>query len=369
LAADYREGCKLPRWAEQNFDAAHMSGDPAIPMIADGVCRGLLDRPEDAAAVADLYRGAVELADVHRPAEMHTLGYLPGRPGTTLEYGVADFALALLGDRLGHSADADRFLADSLRYRTILDPDTKWVRPRAADGSWSTPFDPSDETGFQEGNSWQYSWLAPHDARGLFDRMGGDGVAADRLDQLFAAPPEVQTRATAFGLDYRVPQYAPGNEHDLQVPAMYAFAGKPARAQAELRELDQVFRATPDGLPGNDDLGSLSAWYAWNALGLMPVTPGAPFLVIGSPRFARVELDVGDGAPFTIDAAGGSDLAPYVQRAEVDGHAVGASWVPSTTLRPGRGLRLTLGPTPDTSPHAPPPSASTDPLAAFGCHL
>jgi predicted alpha-1,2-mannosidase len=329
----------------------------------------LLDRPEDASTVADLYRGAVELADVHRPPELASLGYLPGRPGTTLEYGVADFALALLADRLGHPADADRFLAGSLRYRFILDPDTKWVRPRAADGSWATPFDPTDETGFQEGNSWQYSWLAPQDARGLFDRMGGDGAAADRLDQLFAAPPEVQTRATAFGLVYRAPQYAPGNEHDLQVPAMYAFAGKPWRTQAELREVKQVFRATPDGLPGNDDLGSLSAWYVWSALGLGPVTPGAPFLVVGSPQFGRVELHVSDGAPFTIAASGGSDVAPYVQRAVLGGAPVTASWVPAAALRAGETLRLTMGPTPDTSPHEPPPSASAAPLRAFDCGL
>ncbi|MEY2567110.1 MAG: hypothetical protein QOE35_1639 [Actinomycetota bacterium] len=369
LAADYREGGQLPRWAEQNFDAAHMSGDPAIPMIADGVCRGLLDRPEDASALADLYQGAVELADVHRPPELGSLGYLPGRPGTTLEYGVADFSLALLANRLGHPADADHFLAGSLRYRSVLDPDTKWVRPRAADGSWGTPFDPTDETGFQEGNSWQYSWLAPQDARGLFDRMGGDAAAADRLDQLLAAPPEVQTRATAFGLVYRAPQYAPGNEHDLQVPAMYAFAGKPWRAQAELREVKQVFRATPDGLPGNDDLGSLSAWYVWSALGLGPVTPGAPFLVVGSPQFGRVELHVGSGAPFTIAASGGSDAAPYVQGAVLGGAPVTASWVPAAALRSGETLEVAMGPTPDTSPHAPPPSASADPLAAFGCGL
>jgi len=87
-----------------------------------------------------------------------------GNAGTTLEYGVADFSLALLADALGHDADAARFLKASLNYRNLLDPSTGWIRPRNADGSWYSPFDPAfDETGFQEGNSWQYSWLAPHD--------------------------------------------------------------------------------------------------------------------------------------------------------------------------------------------------------------
>ncbi|MEY2474960.1 MAG: hypothetical protein QOG87_275 [Actinomycetota bacterium] len=373
LAADYREGGRLPRWGEQNFDAGHMSGDPVIPMIADGLCRGVL-RTEDGAAADDLYRGAVELADVHRPPELATLGYLPDRPGTTLEYGVADFALALAARALGHEADSERFLVASQRYRTILDPETKWIRPRNADGSWystvGTTYVPADEHGFQEGNSTQYSWLAPHDGQGLVDAMGGDAVAVDRLDQLFAAPPEVATRLTFFGIRYPAPFYAPGNEHDLQVPWMYPFAGAPARTQAVLRQIKQVFRPTPEGLPGNDDLGSLSAWYVWSALGFGPVTPGAPFFVVGSPQFARVELTVGRGSgTFVIDAPGAGELAPYVQSAAVNGRPLAASWFYASRVRPRGSVRLVMGPrpAPDAGRLARPPSVSSRSLSAFGC--
>ncbi len=145
------------------------------------------------------------------------------------------------------------------------------MRPRNDDGTLAHAVRPgADETGFQEGNSWQYSWLAPHDARGLFDRMGGDAAAVERLDTHFSqalgavvpvAVAEAQNRATLFGLVYRTNQYAPGNEHDLQTPWMYAFAGQPWKTQSVQRQLQGAFRATIDGLPGNDDLGSLSAWY------------------------------------------------------------------------------------------------------------
>jgi putative alpha-1,2-mannosidase len=192
--------------------------------------------------------------------------------------------------------------------------------------------------------------------------MGGDAVAVDRLDQLFTAPPEVQTKVTFFGVRYPVPQYAPGNEHDIQVPWMYPFAGQPWRTQAELRELKQVFRPTPDGLPGNDDLGSLSAWWVWNALGFGPVTPGAPFFVIGSPQFERVEVHMSNGKgakPFVIEAPGSSDLAPYVQG--------GPSWVRAAAVRPGGSLQRAMGPLPDRTPKAAPPSATDSSLAAFGC--
>ena len=366
LLADHREGGRLPRWGEQNFDAAHMSGDPAIPMIADGVCRGILDAG-DADALLD---AAIELTGKRDPA-LAKLGWLPDRPGTTLEYGGADFALALLADVLGRGDEAARRRADSLRYRHILDPETRWVRPRHADGSWQDPFDPTEETGFQEGNSWQYSWLAPHDARGLYDRMGGDAAAVERLDSFFSMPPEAQTNATFFGIVYRLPQYAPGNEHDIQVPWMYPFAGQPWKTMSEHQDIRRLFHPAPDGLPGNDDLGGLSGWYVFSALGFGPVTPGAPLYVLGSPVFERVVVAPDGGRPFRVEADGASPLAPYVTAATIGGRPLGGAWLYDASLRRGETLKLTMGDEPDEDFGAAaalrPPSASDSALARFGC--
>jgi predicted alpha-1,2-mannosidase len=366
LLADAREGGKLPRWAEQNFDASHMSGDPAIPMIADGFCRGLVDP----AAADELYAEAVELRG-HRPAELDQLGYLPMKPGTTLEYGVGDFALAVLAGGLGRDADAAQWLERSLVYRNILDPETRWVRPRKADGSWHSPFLAVDETGFQEGNSWQYSWLAPHDARGLYDRMGGDRVARRRLDTLFALPPDVQNQGNGFGTVYRTPQYAPGNEHDLQVPWMYPFARQPWKSAREHRDIQSLFRPTLDGLPGNDDLGSLSAWYVFSALGFGPVTPGAPFQVIGSPQFDGARISPRGGQRFSVESRGASLLARYVRSARLDGRSLDRAWFEDARLRDGGRLVLEMSARPNrewaSSASAVPPSASDSPLERFGC--
>jgi predicted alpha-1,2-mannosidase len=367
LLATYRESGKLPRWGEQNIDPAHMSGDPAIPMIADAACRGLLSDAEQ----AELYGAAKDLV-ARRPAELAQLGYLPMKPGTTLEYGGADFALALLARRAGDDAGAAAALARSLNYRNILDPETRWVRPRNADGTWYEPFSPTDETGFQEGNAWQYSWLAPHDARGVFDRMGGDAAVVERLDHLFTLPAEAQNRATAFGTAYRLDQHAPGNEHDMQVPWMYPFAGAPWGTQRELSEIRTLFRPTLDGLPGNDDLGSLSAFHVFSALGFGPVTPGAPFHVVGSPVFERVTLRPSRGQAFTVEAPGASIAAPYVRRATLNGRPLEGAWFRETALkRKGGTLRLEMGSEPNTTwgtdPADRPPSASDSPLSAFAC--
>jgi predicted alpha-1,2-mannosidase len=367
LLDDARLGGHLPRWGEQDFDANHMSGDPALPTITDGYCRGLLG-PSEARA---LYAAGLERVG-KRPPELARLGYLPGNAGTTLEYGVADFALALLARGTGHSDDATRFTSSSLRYRKLLDPSTRWIRPRAADGSWRTPFKPTDEDGFQEGNSWQYSWLAPHDARGLYDRMGGNGAAASRLDHLFSEPPDAQVGQNGFGTQYKTDQYAPGNEHDIQVPWMYPFAREPWRTAAVTRSLRAVFRPAPHGLPGNDDLGGLSSWYVWNALGLSPVTPGAPLYVIGSPAFPRSTIDpAGAGAPITIDAPATSATNQYVQAAKLGGKSLGRAWLYDSALKSARHLVLAMGSKEGapwgTAAKAVPPSVSDSPLSRFGC--
>ena len=384
LLADRREGGKLPRWGEQNFDASHMSGDPAIPTIVDGWCRGVL-RGVDPADIEGLYTAMQELV-ARREGAWHEKGYLPLQTssrgaGTTLEYGVADFALALMAHSLGRTDDAARYVQLSRAYEHLLDvEDTKWIRPRNSDGSWLTPFDPAhDETGFQEGNSWQYSWLAPHDARGLFDGMGGDAAALSRLDTHFsykagarvpAVVAEAQSRVTAFGLVYRTNQYAPGNEHDLQTSWLYPYARQPWKTQAVQRQIQGVFRPTVDGLPGNDDLGSLSAWYVWSALGLGPVTPGAPFYVVGSPVFTSATLDL-PGADVVIKAPGASVAAKFVGSARLGGRPLDRAWLTHGELLGGGTLELTMQTEPNRAwargPEAVPPSLSDSPLGRFAC--
>lgn len=375
LLADAQQGGLLPRWAEENYDPAHMSGDPAIPMVVDGYCRGLIGGSEAQA----LYDEAVKLVR-NRPADWQQLGYDAldkhgSGAGTTLEYGIADFDLALMAHGLGHDADAARWLAQSLSYRSLLDPSTKWIRPRNSDGSWyqgDTPlgFQPTEETGFQEGNSWQYSWLVPQDPRGLFARMGGDAAAVSRLDHLFAEPAALQNQQTVFGIAYRSDQWAPGNETDLGAPYLYPFAHQPWKTQAELRAAQGDWYPTADGEPGNDDLGGLSGWYVWTALGIGPFTPGAPLYMVGAPVFTSARIALGDGRAFTIDSPGASLAGKYVQSATLDGRPLNRAWFADAALRRGGRLHLAMGTAPNkawASENAP-PSVSDSPLSAFGCH-
>lgn len=379
----HRQAGYLPRWQQGPRDASHMSGDPVIPFIGEGWCRGLLGAGER----DDLFDAMASLEASRR--ERIVLGYIPvdkpgsifdeiaggsGVAGTTLEYGVADFALALMADSDGRGAEAARLAQQSLNYRNLQDPDSGFIRPRHDDGSWLTPFLPELNYGFQEGTSWQYSWLAMQDFAGLVEGMGGNADVERRLDQFFALPlnlvpalwPFVQNQLTVFGTLYYGNQYAPGNEHDLQAPYVYNYIGAPWKAQLVARNAARIYAPTPLGLPGNDDLGALSGWLVWSMIGLYPMNPGTPLAVVGSPVFSKVTLQRPD-RPLVIDAPGAGPLNSFVDGLLLDGNELRQPWL----ILPRGSATITLRTTPLPSASwgadAPPPSISTGTLNDFGC--
>jgi predicted alpha-1,2-mannosidase len=393
----YRETGYLPRWTYANQDPGHMSGNPVIPFIGEGWCRGVLD-DFTAEEKKELFDAMLERTQNNPGGDYEQRGYAPvdelgeyfagipqvhrlhdeggGNAGTTLEYGLADFSLALMADELGLESERDSLLDRATFYRNLLDPETKWIRPRYANGDWMDPFVPETDYGFQEGTSWQYSWLAMQDLRGLFDRMGGDAAVQERLDQFFNLPasgtapvvwPKVQNQATMFGLLYKGNQYAPGNEHDLQAPFLYNYAGAPWKTQAVARGAASLYTATPDGLPGNDDLGALSGALVWTMLGVYPVTPGSPTYTIASPVFTKATIHLPHG-DFVIDSPAASTIAKFIQSATFtddkgDTTAQDTTWFTHGDIRKGATLTLDMGPVPDmewgTRADAAPPSIAS----------
>lgn len=368
---------QLPRWQLANRNPGYMSGDPAVMFVGEAWCRGLLDAAQREQAWAAL------LATVTPRDEALARGYLPsaqpnnlfeaisgnGREaGTTLEYGLADFALAAMARARGDDAVYQQRLAQSLNYRNLLDPQSGWIRPRDDNGAWATPFQPEYAHGFQEGTSWQYSWLAQHDYAGLFAGMNAVGNVEQRLDTFFGAPlnqlpllwPAVQNQITLFGIVYLGNQYAPGNEHDLQAPYAYNYLGAPHKTQIAARAAASLYTDTALGMPGNDDLGALSGWLVWTMLGVYPINPGLPHFVIGSPEFASAVLKRPTG-DFLI----AREHDGYISAAQLDD----ASLVSASFVLPRGASTLSLQ-TSQQVTHAfdaLPPSISTHPIEAFGC--
>ncbi|MFY9588899.1 MAG: GH92 family glycosyl hydrolase [Actinomycetota bacterium] len=379
-----QEGGRLPRWNLMNQYADFMNGEPAIPAIVDGFCRGVV-APADVEPLYEAMRTLALDPAHHRDPVYLEAGFIPydlvnSGASSTLEHAIADFALALMAERLGKTADRDALLKLAANYRNVVDGQgTRFVRPRLSDWSWLTPYHPELPDGFREGTGWQYTWLVPQDVRGLVEMLGGDAVARQKLDTFFSAAlaehvpfvvPEIQRDLSLFGIAYVGNQYSPDNEHDLQAPFLYNYVGQPWKTQAIVRNLQSAYRPTPDGLPGNDDLGTMSAWYIWSALGFYPETAGAPLYVVASPVFTEAKIRL-PGGTFTVTAPGASLLGKYVQSASLNGEPHDRSWFTHDAIAPGGSVEFRMGPAANRSwaagPEAAPPSMSTDTLSRFGC--
>lgn len=375
---------KLPRWQLGPKNPGYMSGDPAVPFIGEGWCRGLLSDAEQTRAW-DAITNTFALRDDdiqlgYKPTGQpdHPAHYAEGGPrdaGTTLEFALADFSASAMAHSVGNNGDAAQRESQSLNYRNLFDSETGWIRPKDADGEWITPFQPEAGYGFQEGTSWQYSWLAMHDLAGLFERMETVESVEQRLDQFFGfganmAPmgwSTAQNQTTAFGLVYYGNQYAPGNEHDLHAPYLYNYAGAAWKTQIAAASAASIYTGETTGLPGNDDLGALSGWLVWTMLGVYPMNPGLPLFTIGSPVFEKAIVQRPQGN-LVIDAAGASPVAGYVVESKLNQQASDLNWfiLPRTETE----LSLTVSATPDPDwGSSAPPSLSTHQISDFGCAI
>jgi predicted alpha-1,2-mannosidase len=262
----------------------------------------------------------------------------------TLEYASDDFAIAQLARSRGHESEYGLFLKRSENWKNLLDPETHWIRPRNSDGTWLAGFDPehslpkrnnapvsSDQRGFEEGNTYQYSFMIPFDYPELFAAMGGDAAVEPRLDKFFL-------KLRCWG----EPCFNIENEPDFVTPYAYVFAGEPWKSQDAITRIEQqTFNATPSGIPGNDDLGATSGVYVWSALGFYPAVPGVGGLVLGTPMFDKATLRLTEGRILVVTREG---AGIYVQSVTLDGASYPSLWLPLSKLRAGTTeLHFTMG--------------------------
>jgi predicted alpha-1,2-mannosidase len=294
-----REAGAPPRWELAGAESDVMVGDPADIVLADSAVKGIV--PDGLREVAPVLVAAAS-SGTHRPAaaQYDLLGYVPmdvaetvwGPVSTTLEYALADSALSRLLETLGLSDPS--LEARSLGFLALWDG--TFLRPRFADGSFFSPFDPdaldgsrfyqrSGGPGYVEGTAWTYLFAAPRSLPALVDKMGGEGAFLPRLQAFF-------DQGKLLGW----------NEPDLAYPYLFShFAGQLPRTGPPVRSLLSRFTTARDGLPGNDDAGTLSAFYVFSAIGLYPDVPATADYAIGSPIFDRSELSI-PGGTFVIES-------------------------------------------------------------------
>ena len=304
----YREWGWLPKWELYGRETFTMEGDPAVPVIVDTWMKGLRDF--DMATAYEAMRKSATTPGAQNPLRPDIdpyieRGYIPlgfyaqdlaGDVSVShaLEYYMADAALSLLADSLGKKEDAALFRARSLGYKHYYSPESGTLRPIHPDGTFLSPFDPqagenfTAAPGFHEGSAWNYTFYVPHDVEGLTRLMGGKRKFVDKLQMVFDE-----------GL------YDPANEPDIAYAYLFSrFRGEEWRTQKETRRLlDKYFTTAPDGIPGNDDTGTMSAWAVFTMLGLYPDCPGEPYYTLTAPTFDRVEIDT-DGGTLVIERHG-----------------------------------------------------------------
>lgn len=385
----------LPRWGYANFDTNIMTGDPVTPFLVDLWKYGALAGNERQA-----WQALWQNANGRPPAMSRAQGragndtYLvrgfvpydraspskgmdvdPHHGGSaTLEYALADCALAQMATALGEDTAAATLRGRGGNWRkvwddTVVDAQTGFrgfPRPRVEDGAWyATPrgeYNPRSQHGFHEGTAWQYQWLVQQDVPGLIAAMGGTEQTGKRLDAFFAYDALLADPAKAARKQWVVGsydyynqfRYNPNNEPDLHAPWMYTLIGQPAKTAVILRAAQSLFTNAPNGVTGNDDLGTMSAWSLFSAIGLYPAMPGTGRLIVHPPRFERVALDLGAGKTLRIEAPGaGRAPVQYIQAVTFDGVASPNVWLDWDRVREGGTLRFTLGDTPGTWGTAP----------------
>lgn len=270
-----------------------------------------------------------------------------GGAAETLEMSGADFALSQLAAEAGQKDTAKTFADRSQwwqnNFNIAATEDGGYIANRKADGSWVTGFTPATGNGFVEGTAAQYTWMVQHDPAGLFAAMGGRDAAERRLDTFFHDA-DGGWAFTGSGGD----KSEMDNEPSINVPYLYAYAGAPYKTQETVRAAMRALWSTePGGIPGNDDLGAMSSWYVFSALGMYPQVPSRAELVLASPLFPRIEIDRPGGGDFSVRAQGAAADAPYVHSLAVNGRSSERSWLPASFVRDGGRLDYTLSATPD----------------------
>jgi predicted alpha-1,2-mannosidase len=346
LVNDAVESGWYPRWPAANDVTYVMGGDSPVVVLSSSYAFGARDFDTET-ALKYMVKGGTQLGNgPHGQAERLyladylNLGYVPIDKDTiaasrTLEFVSDDFAVAQFARGMGHQGEYEEFLKRSANWQRLLDPETRWIRPRSSDGTWLAGFDPersipkrtdwpgsTDQAGFEEGNTYQYSFMIPFDYPALFRAMGGEAEVEKRLDHFF-------TKLRCWG----EPCFNMENEPDFVTPYAYVFLGKPWKTQELIRRIaKETFRTTPEGLPGNDDLGATSGVYVWNALGFYPAVPGVGGVILGTPMFDKVTLKLAAGRTLLITREGEGG---YVQSVRLQGVPIASSWLPISKFQPG----------------------------------
>jgi predicted alpha-1,2-mannosidase len=344
----------LPVWAYDGLETWCMIGYHSVPIIADAYMKGIRGYPVDEALKA--MTASASYAPYGGLGDYMARGYVaidrePEAASKTLEYAFDDWTLARMARAAGKTSVANLFDQRAAYWRNVFDPATGFMRAKKSDGSFNTPFDPAAVgygSDYTEGNAWQYSWYVPQDVGGLAHALGGDARFLARLDAVFDTKVDPKAFAHVEDISGLIGYYAHGNEPSHHIAYLYDYAGQPWRTQERLKQvMDSQYSPTPTGLAGNDDLGQMSAWFVFTAMGFYPVAPASNEYAIGRPFVKQATINLPNGKRFSISTDHLDDAHPYIGRVLLNGKPLKRVFLRHEDIEAGGELRFEMQATPN----------------------
>ncbi|WP_268225434.1 GH92 family glycosyl hydrolase [Sinomicrobium oceani] len=353
----YAENKTLPVWTLYGNETYTMTGNHAIPVIAEAILKGIggFDKEKSFEAMKVTMMKDEESRGTKFYKEFGYVPYnlLDESVTITLEFAYDDWCIAQVAKKLGKQEDYKYFMERSNAFKHLYDAETGFMRGKSDKGKWHEPFDPKlsihrKGTDYTEGNAWQHSWFVLHDVDGLIELHGGKKPFTDMLEQLFTESSEINGGDASPDISGLIGQYAHGNEPSHHIAYMFNIAGEPWRTQYWVREiLNTQYDTTPAGLSGNEDCGQMSAWYVFSAMGIYPYNPSSGTYQIGSPLFEKSVIKVSDDKTFTIKANKVSDKNIYIQSATINGKELNRTFITHEEMISGGELEFEMGPEPN----------------------
>ena len=330
-----RSGGGFPRWVLANIETGIMQGDPTPVLIANAYAFGA--RNYDTRSILKTMRYGAEVPGANsqgvltRPGLEQYLEKGHYDASAMLEYTSSDFAIGRYALQACNDEPVCNYYTNrAMKWKNLYDKETNWLRSRNEDGSWKNPGDDWRESTYKN-----YFWMVPYDLDGLLQIIGGKQEGEKRLDELF------RRLDASYGDEW----FASGNEPSFQIPWIYNWVGAPYKAQHIIRKvLNEQYNSRPDGLPGNDDLGSMGAWYVFASIGLFPEIPGVGGFSINSPVFSEIVLHLANG---DLVIKGGDEKKEYIQGLKINGKKSDSTWIDWNDIKNGGTLDYSLSTKPD----------------------
>ena len=350
--AFYGQHGRLPVWNFWGGETDMMLGYHSVPVIVDAYLKGIGGFDAEKALDACV---ATANDDEYRGIGLYkSLGYVPYNVvdpynsenwslSRTLEYAFDDYCIAVMADKMGKKELANEFYKRSQNYKNTYNPATGFFQPRDDKGNWQPDFKPEEYTPhISESNAWHYFWSVQHDIPGLISLTGGKEAFSAKLDSMFTVGPKENEELPLFSTGM-IGQYAHGNEPSHHVIYLYNKVGQPWKTAKYAHEvLTKLYKNTPDGLCGNEDMGQMSAWYVLSAMGFYPVNPVSGQYEIGSPLFNQVKISLPEGKAFILTAKNLSDENIYVKSVTIDGKPWNKSYITHQQIIDGANVELEM---------------------------